>query len=97
MAKKLNYNRFLYGLIPGIILPTLFVWAYIGRFYPVDLPFYKVVYGLFPSVMLGKILLLSIIPNLVAVFIFYKQDSFKIAIGIMVGAIPYLISSMFML
>ncbi len=92
-----NHNRFLYGFFPGIVIPALFIWAYISRFYPVDLPIYEVIIRLFPSVMLGKILLLSIIPNLVGLFIFYKQDSFRLAIGIMVGAIPYLITSMFML
>jgi hypothetical protein len=36
-------------------------------------------------------------PNLVLVFVFYKTDSFKIATGVLVGAMPYLIASIFML
>ena len=47
--------------------------------------------------MLGKLLLLSIMPNLVGVFIFYKQDNFKLGIGMITGALPYLVGAMFML
>jgi hypothetical protein len=92
-----RFNRFLYGFIPGLLLPVLFMWAYISRFYPGDLSFLVVLKQLFPGIILGKLLLLSIIPNLILVFIFYKTDSFKIASGMMIGGMPYLISCFFML
>jgi len=41
--------------------------------------------------------LLSIMPDLLFVFVFYKTDSFKIATGMMVGGMPYLVASIFML
>lgn len=92
-----RFNRFLYGFIPGILLPPLFIWLYLSRFYPIDMPVLEIVKQLFPSVMLGKLLLLSIMPNLIGVFIFYKQDSFRLGIGMMMGAFPYLIMAMFMM
>lgn len=92
-----RFNRFIYGFIPGILLPVIFLWIYLSRFYPVDLPFYDILKQLFPSVMLGKLLLLAIMPNLVGVFIFYKQDNFKLGIGMMMGALPYLVTAMFMM
>ncbi len=90
-------NHFLTGFIPGLALPILFTWLYINRFYPLDLAFFDIIKQLFPGVLLGKTLLLAIMPNLIGVFIFYKQDNFKLGIGFMTGALPYLVASMFML
>lgn len=92
-----RFNKFIYGLIPGLILPALFMLVYLNRFYPDHLSFFDTIKQIWPGVVMGKLLLLSIMPNLVLVFVFYKSDSFRIATGIMVGAMPYLISSFFML
>ncbi|MDO9152632.1 MAG: hypothetical protein Q7U47_02800 [Paludibacter sp.] len=97
---KLNLKRFdhfIYGFIPGLLLPLGFIWLYLNRFYPEDIGFLETVKKLYPNVILGKLLLLSIIPDLVFVFLLYKTDSFKIAIGFMLGGIIYLMASMFML
>jgi hypothetical protein len=92
-----RFNHFLYGLVSGLILPIVFMWLYLNRFYPADLTFIETLKQLYPGMILGKLLLLSIMPNLMLVFLFYKKDSFKIAAGIMIGGMPYLISSFFML
>ncbi len=92
-----KFDKFLWGFIPGIVLPAIFIWIYLSRFYPVDLSVWEILMKLFPGVLMGKILILSIFPNLFLVYIFYKQDTFKLATGIMIGAMPYLISSFFML
>lgn len=92
-----RYNHFLYGFIPGLLLPVIFMWIYLNRFYPNDLSFYETINQLYPSALLGKLLLLSIMPNLLFVFVFYKSDSFKIATGMMIGGMPYFIGSIFML
>ena len=92
-----RFNRFIFGFIPGILLPVLFLWIYLSRFYPADLSFFEIIKQLFPGVMLAKLLLLSIMPNLIGVFIFYKQDNFKLGIGMMTGALPYLVTAMFMM
>jgi hypothetical protein len=92
-----RYNHFLYGLIPGLLLPIAFMWLYLDRFYPIDLPFLLIIKQLYPSILLGKVLLLSVMPNLGFVFVFYKSDSFKIATGLLMGAMPYFIASIMML
>lgn len=92
-----RFNHFLYGFIPGLVLPVLFMWAYLSRFYPGDTSFFETIKQLYPGVILGKLFLLSIMPDLIFVFVFYKSDSFKIATGMMSGAMPYLIASIFML
>lgn len=92
-----RFNHFLYGLAAGLILPVIFMWVYLLRFYPADLSFFETIKQLYPGILLGKLLLLSVMPNLVLVFIFYKSDSFKIATGVLLGAMPYFIGSIFML
>ncbi len=92
-----RFNSFLYGLIPGLILPLLFMWVYLNRFYPADLAFIETLKLLYPGLLLGKLLLLSVMPNLVLVFVFYKSDSFKLATGVLLGGMPYFIASIFML
>ncbi|HLP04694.1 MAG TPA: hypothetical protein VK152_04615 [Paludibacter sp.] len=92
-----RFNRFIYGFIPGLILPVVFIWVYLNRFYPGDSTFLETIRQLYPGMILGKLLMLSIMPDLILVFAFYKSDSFKIASGFMVGGIPYLIASIFML
>jgi hypothetical protein len=92
-----RYNRFLYGFIPGLIFPVLFMWVYLNRFYPGDLSFLETLKQLYPGMILGKLLLLSIMPNLVFVFVFYKTEGFKLASGILMGGMPYFIASIFML
>jgi hypothetical protein len=95
--KMERFNKFLVGLIPGLMLPVGFMWLYLNRFYPTDLSFLETIKQLYPGFILGKLLMLSIMPNLILVFVFYKSDSFNIAAGMMIGAMPYLISSFFML
>lgn len=92
-----RFNKFLYGFLPGLIFPVLFMWVYLNRFYPVELSFFETIKHLYPSVLLGKILMLAVMPNLALVFVFYKSDSFKIASGLMVSAMPYFIGCIFML
>jgi len=92
-----RFNHFIYGLIPGLLLPVAFMWLYLNRFFPTHLSFFESVKQLYPGILLGKLLLLSIMPDLILVYVFYKSDSFKIASGVMIGAMPYLVSSFFML
>ena len=92
-----RFNRFLYGFAGGIVLPVLFMWIYLGRMYPHYEGFGTALEALFPSVLLAKILLLSVFPNLLLTFVFYKSDSFKLATGVLSGGMPYFIASLFML
>ncbi len=92
-----RFNHFLYGFLPGVLLPILFMWAYLLKFYPSYFSFWEILKQLYPSILLGKILLLSVMPNLGLVFVFYKFDSFKIATGVLTAAMPYFIACIFML
>jgi len=92
-----RFNHFFYGFVPGLLLPVLFMWVYLNQFYPGNVSFLETLKQLYPGIILGKLLLLSSMPNLLFVFLFYKTDSFKIATGMLLGGIPYLITSIFLL
>jgi len=92
-----RFNHFIYGFVPGLILPVLFMWIYLNRFFPGDLSFIDTLKSLYPGIIMGKLLLLSIMPNLILVFVFYKTESFKLASGIILGGMFYFIASIFML
>ena len=85
------------GILCGLLLPAGFAWLYLYNFYPNDLSFVETIKELWGSPLFGKLLLLAIVPDLVATFIFYKQDSFKIGAGVILGMTPYLIISILML
>ena len=53
----------------------------------------EIIKEIFPGVLMGKRLLLSVIPNLLLVYLFYTLDSFKLAVGMITGAMIYLIPS----
>ena len=103
-----KYDKFLFGFIPGLLIPALVLvilvtWTFInsGTTYTLTIQHYAgliaIIKFLFPSPLMGKMLMLSIMPNLAGVFLFYKQDTFKIAAGILGGAMFYLIPCFFML
>lgn len=92
-----KYDKFLLGFIPGLIIPALVIWVYISQTYESERGIVEIIKFLFPSPLMGKMLMLSIMPNLAAVFLFYRQDTFKIAAGLLGGAIFYLIPCFFML
>lgn len=91
-----RFNNFFLGLSIGLILPALFIWIYLTRFYPSTENVWQIVKELYPSAILGKLLMLSIVTDLLVVFILYKQDTFKIAGGTMLGAVVYLIGAIMM-
>lgn len=92
-----RFDKLWLGLVIGILVPITFLIVYLIILYPNFDGLYATILRLFPSAVFGKLLILSIFPNLVLCFIFYKLDTFRIAIGFIVGAIPYLITSFFML
>jgi hypothetical protein len=92
-----KFDKFIYGFVPGLLLPALFIYVYIERFYTGEGNPFEVIKLLYPSTLLGKLVLLSVLPDLMFVFLFYKRDTFKLAVGCMVGAVFYIIVATFLL
>lgn len=94
---KFQYDNIFLGFSLGLLLPVLFMWAYLKRFYPGDLEFVEILKQLYPSPILGKIFMLSIVPDLGASFFFYKKDKFRIGGGLMLAAVGIIIASLFIM
>jgi hypothetical protein len=43
--------------------------------------------------ILGKIMQVGVFPNLALLFVFYTLEVWKLAKGVLIGALPYLIAS----
>lgn len=89
-------NNIVFGILCGLLAPVAFIWLYLYNFYPTDITFFDSIKELWGTALLGKLLLLSVMPDLILTFIFYKQDWFKVGAGIILGIIPYLTASIFM-
>ena len=76
----------------GLILPALVGYAYIERF-NLWYTFQAFDMDTMGSIF-GKILQVGIFPNLALLFIFYTMEVWKLAKGVLLGALPYLIASM---
>ncbi|MDR2840606.1 MAG: hypothetical protein LBV75_05000 [Paludibacter sp.] len=92
-----KYDKLFFGLLPSVLIPALFIWLYIGSSNPSDLSTIDLIISLCPSHTLGKLLMLSYIPDMLGMYIFYKLDLFRIASGFMIGGLPYFVASFFML
>lgn len=75
----------------GLALPALVGFVYIDRF-NLWYTFESFDMGLVGPI-LGKIMQVGIFPNLALLFVFYTMEVWRLAKGVLIGALPYLIAS----
>ena len=100
MNQDSPFDKYWIGLLVGLLLPALFAYAYLVRFGLWEPMFNSIVANYIGPQLyntLGKVLLVSVFPNLGFVFAVYKMDWWKTAKGLMVAAMPYFIASIFLL
>ena len=84
-------DKYWIGILLGLALPALVGYVYIERFnlwytlqtFDMDLV----------GNILSRILQVGIFPNLALLFVFYTLEAWKLAKGVLLGALPYLIAS----
>lgn len=78
----------------GLILPAVVCFVYIdimNLWYPLQtLQFHA-------GGILSKLLMVSVFPDLALIFVFYTTDTWRLAKGVLVGAMPYILASMIVL
>lgn len=85
-----RFDRYWIGIVIGIILPALFGMIFIDRFnlwYPLQ----TLQFGM--GTLLDKFLQVAVFPDLAVVFVFYTTDSFRLAKGVLIGAMPYILAA----
>ena len=89
-----RFDRHWIGVLIGLLLPAIFGLAYIdamGLWYPLkELQFDA-------GTILSKLLMVSVFPDLALLFVFYTTDTWRLAKGVLVGAMPYVIATVFVL
>ncbi|MBR0196139.1 MAG: hypothetical protein IJQ32_07875 [Paludibacteraceae bacterium] len=85
-----RFDRYWIGILIGLLLPALFGLIYIdmmGLWYALkELQFDR-------GTILNKLLLVSVFPDLALIFVFYTTDTWRLAKGVLVGSMPYIIAS----
>lgn len=86
-----RFDRYWIGILLGLILPAAFGLIYIdlmGLWYPLrSLQFDA-------GSILNKLLLVSVFPDMALIFLFYTTDTWRLAKGVLVGTMPYLLASL---
>ena len=79
----------------GLIIPVVIGYIYIERFnlwYTFEAFNMDLMGGI-----LGRIVQVGIFPNLALLFVFYTMELWKLAKGILIAALPYLIASIILM
>ena len=86
-----RFDRYWIGILLGLILPAAFGLIYIdlmGLWHPLrSLQFDA-------GSILNKLLLVSVFPDMALIFLFYTTDTWRLAKGVLVGTMPYLLASL---
>lgn len=89
-----RFDRYWIGIVLGLSLPAVVCFVYIdlmNLWYPLQtLQFHA-------GGILSKLLMVSVFPDLALIFVFYTTDTWRLAKGVLVGAMPYILASMIVL
>lgn len=85
-----RFDRYWIGILIGIILPAAFGLTYIdvmNLWYPLQTLQFQV------GGIMNKLLMVSVFPDLALIFVFYTTDTWRLAKGVLIGALPYILAS----
>jgi len=89
-----RFDRYWIGIVLGLILPAVVCFVYIdlmNLWYPLQtLQFHA-------GGILSKLLMVCVFPDLALIFVFYTTDTWRLAKGVLVGAMPYILASILVL
>ena len=85
-----RFDKLWIGILIGLLLPAAFGIGYIETMH-LWTALETLRYGV--SGVWSKLLLVSVVPNLALVFLFYTTESWRLSKGILIGALPYMIAS----
>lgn len=84
-----RFDRYWIGMLIGVLLPAAFGLTYIevmNLWYPLQ------TFQFQAGGVLGKLLMVSVFPDLALVFVFYTTDTWRLAKGVLAGAMPYILA-----
>lgn len=87
-----RFDKYSIGIVVGLLLPAIFGLTYIevmNLWYPLQSLQFQA------GGVLSKLLLVSVFPNLALIFVFYTLDTWRLSKGMLIGALPYVIASIY--
>ena len=86
-----RFDRYWIGILVGFLIPAAFELRYIeviNLWYPLQTLQFQA------GGVLSKLLLVSVFPDLALIFVFYTTDTWRLAKGVLCGAMPYILASL---
>ena len=83
-------DKYWLGILIGVIAPALFGWAYLETFHLWNA---LRVFHFEANTMLSKLCIVAVFPDMALLFLFYAMDTWKLAKGVLLGSLPYLIAA----
>jgi len=85
-----RFDRYWIGIVIGLIIPAAFGLTYIevmNLWYPLKTLQFQI------GGILNKLLMVSVFPDMALLFVFYTTDTWRLAKGVLIGALPYILAS----
>ncbi len=86
------FDKYWIGIVIGLLLPAVFGYLYIDRmnlWYSISTFGVKSLAG-----MLGKLTVVAVFPDAAFLFVFYTLGMWRLAKGVIVGMIPYVLAAL---
>jgi len=87
-------NKQIIGLITGLLLPIIFGFLLFEGRYDGDLGFGEFLYSLFRLHSLGKLISISVLPNLLVFFLAIRTERLLAARGIVLATVLWAVATM---
>lgn len=85
-----RFDRYWIGAVIGLLLPALFGYIYIDQ---MNLWYALHTLQFRAGAVLNKLLLVCVFPDLALLFLFYTTNTWRLAKGILIGAMPYVLAN----
>lgn len=89
-----RFDRYWIGFLVGFIIPAAFGLIYIDAmnlWYPLKMFQFQA------GGVLSKLLQVCVFPDLALIFVFYTTDTWRLSKGVLAGAMPYILASIYVL
>ena len=86
-----RFDSYWIGIVVGLVLPAAFGLTYIEVMH---LWYALRTLQFEAGGVLSKLLLVSVFPDLALIFVFYTTDTWRLAKGVLIGALPYILAAL---
>ena len=86
-----RFDKYLVGIISGILLPFVFGWLYIDQmnlWYAISSFGIKSMAG-----VIGKLTIVALFPDMALIFLFYTLELWRAAKGVIISMFPYILAA----